>query len=88
MANGLTHAPRIFTKLLKPVFAYLRSQRYDSVIYLDDTLLIGNSYQEALDNITQTAQLLYNLGFTIYPDKSSSLLKLFNSLDLFWILAP
>ena len=44
-------AMRVFTKLLKPVFATLREQGYESVIYVDDSLLQGDTYQECLDNI-------------------------------------
>ena len=37
---GLSSVPRIFTKLLKPVVAYLRSKGVRCMIYIDDILLI------------------------------------------------
>ena len=41
---GLSSAPRIFTKLMKPVVVCLRRQGYTLVIYLDDMLIIADSY--------------------------------------------
>ena len=41
MPFGLNSAPRIFTKLFKPVLRLLRSQRMLLIIYLDNTLLIA-----------------------------------------------
>ena len=37
--KGRTSAPRIFTKLLKPIFATLRGQGFESGGYLDDSYL-------------------------------------------------
>ena len=68
--NGYTDAPRIFTKLLKPAFAYLRSLGNCSVVYLDDSYLQGRTYAECMENIQHTVQLLQGLGFTIHPIKS------------------
>ena len=70
MPNGYCDAMRVFTKLLKPVFASLREQGYDSIIYVDDSFLLGDSYDECLANIRITLQTLRSLGFVIHPDKS------------------
>jgi hypothetical protein len=40
---GLSTSPRIYTKILRPVFAKLRSMGFCSVTYLDDILLLGLS---------------------------------------------
>ena len=61
---------RIFTKLLKPVFAYLRALGYTSVIYVDDSLLYGRTYKECLKNVMITLECLQELGFIIHPIKS------------------
>jgi len=71
LPNGLTSAPRIFTKILKPLFSNLRRKGFMSVYYLDDSLLIGNSYTECLDNVNETKNLLVNSGFIINEKKSS-----------------
>lgn len=70
MPFGLSTAPFTFTKLLKPVINCLRSKGYKSVIYLDDTICIGNSYQECLENCQMTISLLECLGFIINKEKS------------------
>ena len=43
LPNGLTTAPRLFTKLLKPVLATLRRQNHTVMAYLDDILIIGHT---------------------------------------------
>lgn len=67
---GLSTAPFVFTKLMKPVIGLLRSKGLLSVIYLDDFLLIGHSRETCLDNIHQTERLLKELGFVINYKKS------------------
>ena len=62
---------RVFNKILKPPFCWLREQSFASVVYADDTLLVGEVHQEFCDNIYATMSLLQNLGFTIHPIKSS-----------------
>ena len=71
MPNGLSSAPRIFTKLLKPIFSSLRSNGYCSVYYLDDSLLIGDTIDECQENVNATASMLIDAGFTINVKKSS-----------------
>jgi hypothetical protein len=70
LPNGLSSAPRLFTKLLKPPFAKLRSLGYCVVGYIDDTLLIAPSKSEAEKAIHCTAKILTDLGFIIHPKKS------------------
>lgn len=70
LPNGLGSAPRKFTKLLKPVFSTLRDKGFTSVVYLDDTYLQGNTYEECFDNITATKELLLRVGFVINYEKS------------------
>jgi hypothetical protein len=70
LPNGLTTAPRIFTKILKVPFSHLRKRGHTNVAYIDDSLLISNSYSECSVNISETVSLLDSLGFTIHPAKS------------------
>ena len=70
MPNGYSDAMRVFTKVLKPAFSYLREIGYLSVAYVDDSCLQGETFEECLQNITETIRLLQPLGFTIHPEKS------------------
>ena len=67
---GLATAPRVFTKILKPIFASLRERGYISTAYIDDSCLQGKTYSECKDNIAETFILMDSLGLTINPDKS------------------
>ena len=96
MPNGLASAPRIFTKLLKPVYATLRSQGHVSFGYIDDSYLQGDSVRECKANVDDTTELFERLGFTPH-DKKSLLLPtqklillgfLLNSIDMTISLIP
>lgn len=67
---GLSLAPLIFTKLLKPVVALLRSKGILLAIYLDDIICIANSYDECLFCVSEIITLLESLGFIINYAKS------------------
>ena len=41
---GLASAPRVFTKLMKPIIAYLRGKSIRLIIFLDDIAVLGNSF--------------------------------------------
>ena len=73
MPMGLACAPRLFTKFMKPVYSFLRSNGFDSVAYIDDSLLIGSSPSECTLNVEATMKLLRSLGFYIKVEKSSFL---------------
>ena len=68
--NGYGPALRMFTKVLKLPFGFLRSQGHQSVIYADDSYLQGHSFEACQENVWVTVHLLQKLGFTIHPDKS------------------
>ena len=61
---------RVFTKLLKPVFSTLRELGYESVIYVDDSLLQGDTFNECMENVLTTLNALQDLGFVIHSGKS------------------
>ena len=71
LPNGLSSAPRIFTKLLKPVFSKLRSEGVLLIGYIDDIILIADDPPTLLHHIRKTTELLTSLGFTIHSEKSA-----------------
>jgi len=70
LPNGISCAPRIFTKLMKPVYASLRLLGHTNSGYIDDSLLMGDSFEGCENNVTDTVELMENVGFMIHPDKS------------------
>ena len=68
--NGLAEAPRKFTKIMKVAFSELRKMGHSNVHYIDDSLLTAESYEDCVQNITDTVHMLDDLGFTIHPKKS------------------
>ena len=70
MPNGLSSAPRCFTKLLKPVYPTLRQYGHLNVGYIDDPYLQGIDNKECLLNISDTQTLFTRLGFVINLEKS------------------
>ena len=70
LPNGLSCAPRIFTKILKPLYENLRSKGLISCYYLDDSWLFGNSYEECIANVKSTKHMLLQAGFLINQNKS------------------
>ena len=70
LAQGLSCAPRVFTKLFKPLYSHLRLKGPVSSGYLDDSFLEGDSYDRCLSNVQDTLTLLRDLGFCPNLDKS------------------
>ena len=60
---GLSCAPWAFTKVLKPVVAFLRSLGIPLIVYIDDILVIGKSPDEVRDHVETLIALLEGLGF-------------------------
>ena len=67
---GLSSAPRVFTKLLKPVAALLRRIGVRILVYLDDILLLNQSRSELEKDKHSLIFILQNLGFVINWKKS------------------
>ena len=67
---GLSSAPRIFTKVLKPVFAKLRMLGFVNISHIDDILLMGNSENGCNVNVQHTKLSLEKSGFVINENKS------------------
>lgn len=70
---GLSSAPWVFTKTLKPVIALLRELGVRLVIYIDDILLMAESMGLAEEQAAGVIYLLECLGFIIHKDTKSIL---------------
>ena len=70
LPNGLACEPRLFTKITKPFFAYLRKQGFNNSPYIDDSFLMGESKVECRQNVMSTVNLSNNVGFIVHPTKS------------------
>ena len=70
LPNGLSLAPRIFIKLMKPVLSSLRKKEHQVMNYLDGFFLVGDTFEECKDAAIDSCDLLIKLGFSIHPDKS------------------
>lgn len=67
---GLSTAPWLFPKILKPIINMLRNRGLLSVVYLDDWLCLAERRSECLRNLTITQCTLEQLGFVIHMQKS------------------
>ena len=61
---------RDFTQLLKPLLVKLKSNAHQSIAYIDDFYLPGDSLVECQRNVVGTVELLTQLGFVIHREKS------------------
>ena len=59
LPNGLSSTPRIFTKLLKPVYSTLHNKGHISTGYIDDSYLQGDTIAECMDIIVSTVELFH-----------------------------
>ena len=67
---GLTSAPRIFTKILKPVTGILTKMGIRIIVYLDDMLIMNSTLEGSRKYIMILKSILENLGFRINMEKS------------------
>ncbi len=70
MPFGLSSAPRVFTKLMKPVVAFLRGFGIRLIIYFDDLLIFNDSFSGLLRDLKTVVDLLESLGFIVNYKKS------------------
>lgn len=66
---GFRDSPRLFSKILKPVLAYLRGQGLLSSVYTDDFFLVGLNSEECDNNVSISRTVLRKCGFE-FSDKS------------------
>ena len=70
-SNDLTSPPKLFTKILKPVFAALHRGDHDIMGYLDDSILFSDTYDECKAAVLRALNFFQSLGFQVHPEKSS-----------------
>ncbi|XP_066439008.1 uncharacterized protein [Eleutherodactylus coqui] len=68
---GISSAPRIFTKIMAEVAAYLRKKSILIIPYLDDILIIAESRKLLTKHLEIVLELLQSLGWIINWEKSS-----------------
>ena len=71
MPQGFASAPRVFTKLLKPVIAHFRALGMIASCYIDDCIFMANSAEELIRNVGYAMWVFDCLGLTINVAKSS-----------------
>ena len=67
LPQGFRDSPRIFTKLTKPIIAYLHSKGVMCSIHIDDLYIQSSDYDECLCNVMEASKTLTSLGFNISP---------------------
>ena len=67
---GLSSAPFMFTKLMKPIVATLRKLGIRLILYLDDMLVMAAAKEEVRKHLATALELLIALGFVINMKKS------------------
>ena len=70
LPNGLACAPRVFTKLLAPVYANLHMESHECFPYIDDSFVVGDSWERCRETVVRLCTALDQLGFYIHLDKS------------------
>ena len=68
--TSYTHSPQVFTKILKPGFANVRSKGHISSAYKDDSCLQESTYLKCKENIKDTVILMDSLGLILQLEKS------------------
>lgn len=68
---GLSTSPRVFTRVTRPILAYLRVRGIKIFAYLDDWLVLAESRETAEAHTTMATDLLTELGWIINIEKSS-----------------
>ena len=71
MPFGLCNAPATFQRLMDSVLAGL--QWSACLVYIDDIIIMGRSFEEHLQNLQQVFERLKLAGLKLHPGKSQFL---------------
>ena len=67
MPFGLCNAPATFQRLMNSVLAGL--QCTSCLVYIDDIIVVGNSFDQYLSNLQQVLERLKQAGLKVHPSK-------------------
>ena len=67
---GLSCAPWVFTKTLKPALTLLREPGIRLVAYIDDILVLAETEEIARNHTSGLIYLLENLGYIVHPEET------------------
>ena len=70
MPQGLANAPYIFTRVCKQIAKFLHLQGVYCVFYINDVVIIGDSFEQCKNNVDLVLSTLQNCGFLINWEKS------------------
>lgn len=70
LSFGLACAPRVFTKILKPVFAFFRKFGIRCVFYIDDSLHMNQNFVDCQKETDFMVNKIDDLGFRVNRKKS------------------
>ncbi|RCN43519.1 hypothetical protein ANCCAN_10482 [Ancylostoma caninum] len=67
---GLSSAPYAYTRLVKPVAAFLREMGMRLLVYLDDWIFLADSEKRLRQQLSTALELFGDLGFIVNTEKS------------------
>ena len=70
LPNGLACCPRVFTRLLKPIFSEMSLKGHTMFPYIDDSFIVAPSKMACATAVTDLCNIFECLGFTVHPQKS------------------
>ena len=70
LPNGLSCAPRVFTRIMKTLFSVLRERGADCVFYIDDSIFVDSLYDNCKSHTAHARHVLESAGFRIHETKS------------------
>ena len=67
---GLSSAPFLFTKTLRPIFSKFHELGHEGFGYIDDSFIISESFEKCQEAVNDLTNLFKELGFRINGEKS------------------
>uniref|UniRef100_A0AC34FUL5 Reverse transcriptase domain-containing protein n=1 Tax=Panagrolaimus sp. ES5 TaxID=591445 RepID=A0AC34FUL5_9BILA len=67
---GLATAPRVYTKVIRPIAAFLRKFGINLIVYLDDWLFLADTAEKLKSDLKLASLVLTALGLIINKEKS------------------